>query len=117
MTINLQKCHVLLVPHELNKTSLDFVVNLDDTFIKAENCVKYLDILIDLNLNFRFHLEEIENKLSKSLGILYKLKPILSQNALLKLYYAMVHSHLLYGLVVWGATLPSYLKKIKLNTK
>ena len=95
---------------KLNKTSTDFVVKLDDTFIKAENCVKYLGILIDSNLNFRFHLEEIENKLSKSLGILYRLKPILPQNALLKLYYSMVHSHLLYGLVVWRSAFPSYLK-------
>ena len=64
------------------------------------------------NLNFRFHLEEIENKLLKSHGILYKLKPILPQNALLKSYYSMVHSHLLYGLVVWRSTFPSYLKKL-----
>ena len=112
LTINPQKCHVLLIPPKLNKTSTDLVVKLDDTFIKAENCVKYSGILIDLNLNFRFHLEEIENKLSKSLKILYKLKPILPQNALLKLYYSMVHSHVLYGLVVWGSTFP-YLKKLK----
>ena len=63
LTINPQKCHVLLIPSKLNKTSSNFVVKLDDTFIKAENCVKYLGILIDSNLNFRFHLEEIENKL------------------------------------------------------
>ena len=114
LTINPQKCHVLLIPPKLNKTSTDFVVKFDDTFIKAEKCVKYLNILIDSNLNFRFHLEEIEKKLSKSLGILYKLKPILPQNALLKLCYSMVHSHLLHGLVVWGSTFPSYLKKLKL---
>ena len=101
LTINPQKCHVLLIPPKLNTTSTNFVVKLDDTFIKAENCVKYLGILIDSNLNFRFHLEEIENKLSKSLGILYKLKPILPQNTLLKLYYFMVHFLVLYGLIVW----------------
>ena len=112
LTINPQKCHVFLIPPKSNKTSTNFLVKLDDIFIKAENCVKYLGILIDSNLNFRFHLEEIENKISKSLGILYKLKLILPQNALLKLYYSMVHSHLLYGLVVWGSTFPSYLKKL-----
>ena len=86
LTINPQKCHVLLIPPKLNKPSTGFVVKLDDAFIKAENCVKYLVIHVDSNLNFRFHLEEIENKLSKSLGIHYKLKPIQPQNALLKLY-------------------------------
>ena len=112
LTINPPKCHVLLIPPKSNKTSTDFAVKLHDTFIKVENCAKLLGILIDLNLNFRFYLEEIENKLSKSLGILYKLKPILPQNALLKLYYFMVHSHLLYGLVVWRSTFTSCLKKL-----
>ena len=112
LTINPQKCHILLISPKLNKTSTNFVVKLDDTSIKAENCVKYLGILIDSNLNFRCHLEKIKNKLSKSMEIFYKLKPILPQNALLKLYYFMVHSHLLYGLVVWGSTFPFYLKKL-----
>ena len=62
---------------------------------RPKTVCKYLSILIDSNLNFCFHLKEIENKLSKSLGMLYKLKPILPQNALLKLYHSMVHSHLL----------------------
>ena len=114
LTINPQKCHVLLISPKLNKTSTDFVVKLDDSFIKAENCVKCLSILINSNLNFHFQLEEIENKLSKSLEIVYKLKPILPLIALLKLYYSMVHSHLLYGLVVWGINF-SFLSK-KLNS-
>ena len=62
LTINPQKCHVLLIPPTLNKTSSDFAVKLDDTVIKAENCVKYLGILINSNLNFRFHRKENENK-------------------------------------------------------
>ena len=114
LTINPQKCHVLLIPPKLNKTSTNFVVKLDETFIKAENCVKYLSVLIDSNLNFRFYPEEIENKLSKSLGILYKLKPILPQNALLLFYGA-------FSLIVRSSCLGinfSFLsKKIKLNTK
>ena len=74
LPINPQKAHALLIAPKLNKTNTDFVVKRDDAFIKTENCVKYLGILIDSNLNFRFHLEKIENKLSKSLEILYKLK-------------------------------------------
>ena len=40
--------------------------------------------------------------LSRSLAILFKLKPVLPQNALLQLYYAMVYPYLIYGLVAWG---------------
>ena len=67
-----------------------------------------------MNLNFRKHIEVIENKLSRSLAILFKLKPVLPQNALLKLYYAMVHPYLIYGLVAWGSTFPSYIEKLNI---
>ena len=36
------------------------------------------------------------------------LKHFLPQSAMIKLYYALVHPHLLYGLIKWGQTFPSY---------
>ena len=67
-----------------------------------------------MNLNFRKHIEVIENKLSRSLAILFKLKPVLPQNALLKLYNAMVHPYLIYGPVAWSSTFPSYIEKLNI---
>ena len=88
LTINPQKCHILVISPKSNKNVTDFFIKLDGTVIRAENSVKYLGI--NLDLNFCKHIEVIENKLSRSLAILFKLKPVLPQNALLKLYYAMV---------------------------
>ena len=97
LTINPQKCHILTISPKSNKNVTDFFIKLDGTVISAENSVKYLGINLDLNLNFRKHIEVIENKLCRSLAILFKLKPVLPQNALLKLHYAMVHPYLIYG--------------------
>ena len=44
--------------------------------------------------------------------ILCKLKHVLPQNALFKLYYSLVHPHLLYGLVAWCSTFSTYLHKL-----
>ena len=41
-----------------------------------------------------------------------KLKHFLPQTAMIKLYYVLVHPHLLYGLIIWGQTFPSYLTKL-----
>ena len=114
LTINPQKCHILAISPKSNKNVTDFFIKLNGTVIRAENSVKYLGINLDLNLNFRKHIEVIENKLSRSLAILFKLKPVLPQNALLKLYYAMVHPYLIYGLVAWGSTFPSYIEKLNI---
>ena len=34
------------------------------------------------------------------------------RKALQAFYYSLIHTHLLYGLPVWGSTHPSYLKKL-----
>ena len=114
MTINPQKCHILAITPKSSKNITDFFIKLDGTVISAENSVKYVGINLDLNLNFRKHIEVIENKLSRCLAILFKLKPELPQNALLKLYYAMVHLYLIYGQVAWGSTFPSYIEKLNI---
>ena len=46
------------------------------------------------------------------MGILSKLKNYLPTHALFKLYYTLVHSHLLNGLIAWGNTYPTYLSKL-----
>ena len=42
----------------------------------------------------------------------YAVRSFLPKLALLKLHYALVHSHLRYGLAIHGLTFPSYLNKL-----
>ena len=41
-----------------------------------------------------------------------KFKHFHPQSVMIKLYYALVHPHLLYGLIIWGQNFPSYLRKL-----
>ena len=100
LTINPQKCHLLIIPSTKNSNHMNLSVSLKDTTINAENSVKYLSVIIDTNLNFHDYLTAIELKISRAVGILYKLKFVLPQNALRILYYSFIHPHLLYGLIV-----------------
>ena len=51
-------------------------------------------------------------KISRSVGILSKLRNILPFTAPKTLYYSMVHSHLLYGIVTWGNAHDNHLKRL-----
>jgi len=62
---------------QTTRTIIDFKVSLNGTNTNAEDKVKYLRILVDSNLNFRNHLEIVEQKLSRGGGIINKLKFIL----------------------------------------
>ena len=46
-----------------------------------------------------------------------KLRNILSLTALRKLYYSLVHSRLLYGIVIWGNIYDNHLTKLILKNK
>ena len=66
---------------------------LNNSPITLTNHVKYLGVFIESKLNFHFYLNVVVNKLFRSVGILYKLKHVLPKNALLKLYYSLIHPH------------------------
>ena len=51
--------------------------------------------------------------MTRSVGILSKLKHFFPQNFMLQLYYAFVHPFLSYGIIIWGATNPTYVKMLK----
>ena len=63
-----------------------------------------MGITIDEKLNFAERIITLTCKISRSVGILSKLRNILPFTALRKLYYSMIHSHLIYGIVMWGYT-------------
>ena len=65
-----------------------------------------------MSLNFDFHISNIALKVSKTIGIISKIRHYLTEKALLKIYYAQINSHLLYGLFIWGSTFPTYLKQL-----
>ena len=44
----------------------------------------------------------ISSKISKSVNIIAKLKPHVTSQSLISIYYALVHSYLTYGCVLWG---------------
>jgi len=45
-------------------------------------------------------------------GILCKLIHVLPEKPLFKLYYFLIHPHLLYGLVAWSSNFSFYLTKL-----
>ena len=50
------------------------------------------------------YIKMLENKLSRRVDILHKTKSLLPTYILLKLYYAFIHTHLSFGLLIWSAT-------------
>ena len=93
-------------------------LRLGNMILKQVNCCKYLGIIIDNNLTWLEHINYIYNKIIKFTSIFYKIRHILPYKVLMTIYFAFVHSHLLYGIEIYGNTYRGYLNKlIVLNNK
>ena len=75
--------------------------------------IKYLGLILDNKLDWKGHITELSKKLSRAVGLLYKIRNLCPTSVLRSLYYSIFNSHLLYGLVVWGNANRSYINKIK----
>ena len=64
--------------------------------------INYLGIQLKEHLTWKNHVNKIANKISRSIGILNKLKRCLPQDTLDRLYNSLVLSHLNYGILAWG---------------
>ena len=87
-------------------------LSLNNSSILISISAKYLGVTIDSLLKFDKHISSVKHKISRAVGIISKLRHFLPTNALLNVYYAFIHPHLLYGLPIWGLSFPSHLKKL-----
>jgi hypothetical protein len=79
--------------------------------------IKFLGVYFDPNLDFKYHIKTISNKLSKALYFMRKAKNVIPQDALKSLYYSIFHSHLIYCIHIWTCTSISNMKSIVTKQK
>ena len=91
---------------------ITLIVAINSTPIEVVKEAKYLGLVIDNKLTFGSHIEYLESKLSRAVGIISKLKHFFPSSVLLKLYYALFHSNILYGLLIWHNTYSTYTDKV-----
>ena len=84
-----------------------FIVKFGRKKIQCENCVKFLGVLLDANLCWKHHINELSKKLSRTLGLFYKIKHYVPLEILKQLYYSLFYSLVSYEITVWGLTYKS----------
>ena len=84
---------------------MDYEINLriydhnSNTFVSLErkDYIKYLGILIYSNLTWNSHIGYITSKVSKTLGIISRLRHFVPSNTLLNIYQSITQPFLTYG--------------------
>ena len=113
LSINTGKTEFIVFRPSRNKRSERLTLKLHHTKLFESSKIKYLGIIIDNKLNWKGHIAELSKKLSRAVGLIYKIRHMCPTAVLRSLYFSLFHSHLSYGLVLWGTTNQSYIDKIR----
>ena len=90
---------------------LDSVTN---TYFNLEmkDYLRYLGLMIDSNLSWKWDIESICHKISKSIGIIAKIRHYVPRRILLSVYNSLIVPYLTYGICGWGNCDLTFQRKI-----
>ena len=110
LTLNIQKSSYMVFSHE--EALLNIIIS-NINLVKVEK-IKFLGVIFDVKLSFKFHYEELLSKLSRVVGISYKSRYLVPEAVLRTLYLSLGWSHMSYGVVIWGMANQTYRNKLQL---
>ena len=72
----------------------------------------FLGVVFDENLKFDCHVDYVIGRISRTVGLLNRLKHILPDEILLRLYDSLVTPYLSYCIEVWGSVSACYMNRV-----
>ena len=117
LSLNIDKTNYIIF-HPYNKPMKDHItIKINNKVIDQKEFTKYLGVLMDSTLSWKFHISNISEKISRSIGIMYKLRPFLPLKVKRDVYYSLIYSHIIYAIEVRGSTFKTELNKILILQK
>ena len=117
LSLNVSKTEFIIFKPPRKSLQKRITLKLNGVTLYESKKIKYLGIIMDDRLTWKYHIYELCKKLSKSIGVIYKMRKLCHESVKLSLYYSLVHSYLNYGTCVWGSSADIYLNKIRILQK
>ena len=118
LTINAKKSNFVIFRPSQKKRSYQINIRIynnasnSDTFLECKDYAKFLGVLIDKNLTWKYHIDYIASKISRVVGIISRLRHSVPLNTLIQVYRSLIFPYTHYGIAAWGQAAQVYLKKV-----
>ena len=117
LSINFSKTNFMIVKSPRKK---DLAVNIKiesedvtKSLLERKDRVKYLGVHLDDTVSFKHHISYVASRISRSNGIIAKLRHFLTLSQLRQLYYTIIYPYISYAILAWGSAYKSHVKKIQ----
>ena len=115
LKINYSKTSSILFGPKITTNILHYSLKINDNTIDRVDSFIFLGIFVSSNLSWLEHILFLSKKISKNLGIIYKLKFTLPFHVIKILYYTLVQPYLSYCLPLWGNACKTHIAIITLS--
>ena len=106
LSLNINKTKYMVF-HKYNRNIIYPQLKIYGSDIERVTEFNYLGLIIQSNMSITWnkHIDHVSLKLSRAIGILYKLKHIYPEDILLSLYNTLIVPHFHYCILSWGSNI------------
>ena len=116
LTINTDKTFYMIFTNRKLDPNIP-PINIASIPIHRKTNEKFLGVVVDEGLRFGDHTNMLCAKVSRSVGVLYRLRDYLPLKTLLSLYYSFIYPYFIYCNLIWGPTFQIHLKPLEILQK
>jgi len=111
LSLNIDKTYFLQF-HTKTNPKYDFQTSYENRQITEAQNIEFLGIIIDSNLSWKQHIDDIIPKLNKACFAIRSVKPFMSLEVMRLIYFSYFHRVLSHGNIFWGNSVHKYIFKI-----
>ena len=111
LALNLKKTKYMIFSRS-REIELPSPLIISNTAIERKKEARFLGVIMDESLSWSVHIKTILSKMSRYVGIMYKIKKYLPMTARLQIFHSFVQSHINFCSLVWGFSTKSNIEAI-----
>ena len=109
LALNIAKTKFVIFHSPKNALVKAVNIKIGNNHVNQAKYVKFLGLLLDESLSWKYHLSELSKKLARTSGIIFKIRHLLPTSVLVSLYYYLANPCICLFSTVWNYCLGSYL--------
>jgi len=115
LLLNLKKTNFMLFSRRNLQHNPSVTIN--NVKIDRVKEAKFLGVILNEKLSWLTHINALKSKMSRYIGIMYKIKAFIPLQARLQIYHSFIQSHLNYCSLVWGFSNKSHIHSLFVQQK
>ena len=110
LLLNLKKTNYMLFSSQRTVQNLNLVLN--NVPIQRVSEARFLGVIVDDKLTWTHHIKTLKSKMSRYIGIMYRIKSSIPLAVRIQIYHSFVQCHLNFCSLVWGFSSKSNIESL-----